>query len=46
MNLTPSAVRPALLAAFRRAREMRLTVEDMENALTPRELPEERKKRR
>jgi transcriptional regulator with XRE-family HTH domain len=33
IELTPRAVRPALLAAFRRAREMRLTVEQVEAAL-------------
>jgi len=32
-QVTPSAVRATLLAAFRRARELRLTVEDVETAL-------------
>jgi len=44
MSLTPNAIRPALVAAFRRARQMHLTVEDMENALSPKEQPAERKK--
>jgi hypothetical protein len=35
MDLPPRAVRPALLAAFRRARQMGLTLEDVEKALTP-----------
>ena len=35
IDLSPRIVRTALLAAFRRAREMRLTVEDMESALAP-----------
>jgi DNA-binding XRE family transcriptional regulator len=39
MDLTPRAVRPAVFAAFRRARQMRLTVEDMESALAPPEPP-------
>lgn len=34
-DLSPQAIRMVLLAAFRRAREMRLTVEEMERALTP-----------
>jgi DNA-binding XRE family transcriptional regulator len=33
IDATPHAIRTALLAAFRRARQMRLTVEDMERAL-------------
>ncbi len=32
-QVTPAAVRATLLAAFRRARELRLTVEDVETAL-------------
>lgn len=39
MGLTPLAIRPALLAAFRRAREMHLTVEQMEEALAPKAPP-------
>lgn len=33
IDLAPRAIRPALLAAFRRARQMHLTVEELENAL-------------
>jgi hypothetical protein len=33
LNVPPPAVRPALLAAFRRAREVGLKVEDVEEAL-------------
>ncbi len=33
IDLAPRAIRPALLAAFRRARQMRLTVEELETAL-------------
>jgi hypothetical protein len=33
IDLTPRAIRPALLAAFRRARQMRLTVEELDSAL-------------
>ena len=43
IDVTPRAIRPALLAAFRRARQMRLTVEDIEGALAK---PEPRKTRR
>ncbi|HEY1695502.1 MAG TPA: helix-turn-helix transcriptional regulator [Polyangiaceae bacterium] len=35
LDLSPRAVRPALLAAFRRARETGLTLGDVEAALTP-----------
>src|SRR5579883_312748 len=35
LQATPSAVRGAVLAAFKRARELRLSVEDVESALTP-----------
>jgi len=34
MNVAPPAVRPALLAAFRRAREVGLSVEDVERSLS------------
>ncbi len=34
LNVPPPAVRPALLAAFRRAREVGLKVEDVEQALS------------
>lgn len=44
IELTPRAIRPALLAAFRRARQMRLTVEDLESALDDK--PGARKARR
>jgi hypothetical protein len=33
VDLSPRAIRPALVAALRRARQMGLTVEDLENAL-------------
>jgi DNA-binding XRE family transcriptional regulator len=33
IDATPHAIRTALIAAFRRARQMRLTTEDMERAL-------------
>jgi DNA-binding XRE family transcriptional regulator len=34
LHAAPEAVRPALLAAFRRARELRMTFDDVESALT------------
>jgi transcriptional regulator with XRE-family HTH domain len=36
LKAVPETVRPAVLAAFRRARELRMTVEDVEKALTKR----------
>jgi transcriptional regulator with XRE-family HTH domain len=35
LDVSPRAVRPALLAAFQRAREAGLTIEHVEKALTP-----------
>ena len=35
LKVVPEAVRPALLAAFRRARELRLSYEQVEEALAP-----------
>lgn len=35
LGMAPDGVRPALLAAFRRARLLRLTFEDVERALAP-----------
>jgi len=35
LTATPQAVRSAVLAAFRRARELRMTTQDVEDALTP-----------
>jgi DNA-binding XRE family transcriptional regulator len=36
LKAVPETVRPAVLAAFRRARELRMTVEEVEKALTKR----------
>jgi DNA-binding XRE family transcriptional regulator len=36
LKAVPETVRASVLAAFRRARELRMTVEDVENALTKR----------
>ena len=35
LDVSPRAVRPALLAAFQRAREAGLTLEQVEKALSP-----------
>ena len=45
MNVAPQAVRPALVAAFARARELELSVDDMAMALAPKEKPAKTAKR-
>ncbi len=42
IDLPPRAIRQALIAAFRRARQMRLSVEDMESALAGKDAGEKR----
>jgi hypothetical protein len=37
LNVPPATVRASLFAAFGRARELRLSVEEVERALAPRE---------